>query len=224
MVTDMTDNKTKKAYALSRNVYDDTLTQTKWWSKLYIRCFWGGVDDVAIANHVLDMIPDDFAGKLLDVPVGTGVFTAGRYQSWPKAQIVGLDYSRDMLDQAKKRFSFHQLENTICIQGDVGNLVFDDEEFDVVLSMNGFHAFPDKERAFSETARVLKKGGIFCGCSYIKGQNRRTDLLVNAVLAPKGWFAPPFQSLDELRTKLAARYAKVEIQNQQSMACYRCVK
>jgi ubiquinone/menaquinone biosynthesis C-methylase UbiE len=46
------------------------------------------------------------------------------------------------------------------MQGDVGNLKFSNETFDIVLSMNGFHAFPDKEKAFSETARVIKKGGI----------------------------------------------------------------
>ena len=31
--------------------------------------------------------------------------------------------------------------------------------FDIVLSMNGFHAFPDKKKAFRETHRVLKPGG-----------------------------------------------------------------
>jgi len=36
--------------------------------------------------------------------------------------------------------------------------------FDIVLSLNGFHAFPDKEAAYRETYCVLKPGGIFCGC------------------------------------------------------------
>ncbi len=30
-----------------------------------------------------------------------------------------------------------------------------------MLSLNGFHAFPDKEAAYRETYRVLKKGGTF---------------------------------------------------------------
>ena len=33
----------------------------------------------------------------------------------------------------------------------------ENETFDMVLSMNGFHAFPDKDHAFQETWRVLKK-------------------------------------------------------------------
>lgn len=38
------------------------------------------------------------------------------------------------------------------------------ETYDIVVSMNGFHAFPDKERAFRETWRVLKNGGTFIAC------------------------------------------------------------
>ena len=34
--------------------------------------------------------------------------------------------------------------------------------------MNGFHAFPDKERAYSEVNRVLKAGGRLSGNSVAK--------------------------------------------------------
>lgn len=60
-------------------------------------------------------------------------------------------------------------------QGDVGALPFADESFDIVLSLNGFHAFPDKEAAYRETFRVLKKGGTFCGCFYVQGGCKRTN-------------------------------------------------
>jgi ubiquinone/menaquinone biosynthesis C-methylase UbiE len=129
-----------------------------------------------------------------------------------------------MLLQAQKRFSDSKLRNVTCMQGDVGNLKFSNETFDIVLSMNGFHAFPDKEKAFSETARVIKKGGIFCGCFYIKGQCKRTDFIVNSLLAKKGWFTPPFQSLEELRSKLSAIYTHAEVVNQKSIAYFKCVK
>ncbi|CUH96601.1 hypothetical protein P22_2691 [Propionispora sp. 2/2-37] len=214
----------KKAYAISKNIYDDTLTQTKWWSKLYIWFFWSGINDIEIADKVLDMIPSDFAGKLLDVPVGTGVFTLDKYRALTKAEITCVDYSEDMLLQAQKRFSDSKIRNATCMQGDVGNLKFSDETFDIVLSVNGFHAFPDKEKAFFETARVLKKDGIFCGCFYIKGQCKRTDFIVNFLLAKKGWFTPPFQSLQELRLRLSTMYSQVEIDNQKSLVYFKCTK
>lgn len=220
----MDNNNIKKAYACSKNIYDDMLTRKKWWSKLYIWFFWSNVNDIDMANRVLTMIPSDFSGKMLDVPVGTGVFTLDKYRVLPNAEITCVDYSEDMLLQARERFSASKLSNVTCIQGDVGDLNFGDETFDIVLSMNGFHAFPDKEKAFFETARVLKKDGIFCGCFYIKGQCKRTDFIVNVLLAKKGWFTPPFQSLEELRIKLLTMYSQVEIDNEKSMVYFKCVK
>ena len=43
----------------------------------------------------------------------------------------------------------------------MGALPLSDGSCDVVMSMNGFHAFPDKKKAFRETYRVLKPGGRF---------------------------------------------------------------
>ncbi|VUX40026.1 Methyltransferase domain protein [Blautia luti] len=39
-----------------------------------------------------------------------------------------------------------------------------------VVSMNGFHAFLDKQKAFHEIWRVLKPGGDFIACFYIRGK------------------------------------------------------
>lgn len=214
----------KAAYKASQNIYDDTLTQSKWWSKLYISVFWGGVDDVEIAKKVLNMIPDDFHGKLLDVPVGTGVFTAQKYKTLQQADINCLDYSDDMLQLARKRFKDGGLSHISCVQGDVGNLQFEDHTFDILLSMNGFHAFPDKDRAFSETARVLKPGGVFCGCFYVQGENKASDWIVKSFLSKKGWFTPPFYTFEELRRQLNGLYSKVELFNDRSMAYFKCIK
>ena len=75
------------------------------------------------------------------------------------AHITCLDYSIDMLGQARKRLGSHA--HIKCIQGDVGNLQMENESVDTVVSMNGFHAFPDKQKAFHEIWRVLKPGGNF---------------------------------------------------------------
>ena len=68
-------DKIQESYRQSRNIYDDVLTRSTWWSRLYMDIFWGGVDDNEIARKVLSYLPDDFSGKLLEVPVGTGVLT-----------------------------------------------------------------------------------------------------------------------------------------------------
>ena len=215
-------DKIQDAYESSKNIYDGVLTQGNFFSRMYIKLFWSGTDDNEIARKVLSYIPDDFLGKLLDVPVGTAVFTQRKWSSLKNAHITCLDYSTDMLEQAKRRLDGKAHIN--FIQGDVGNLQMDDESFDIVLSMNGFHAFPDKQKAFSETCRVLKSGGDFIACFYIKGKSKRTDWLVKNILAKKGWFTPPFQTEEELKNTLQKMYKKVELHVDGSMAYFHCVK
>lgn len=215
-------DKIQDAYESSKNIYDGVLTQGNFFSRMYIKLFWSGTDDNEIARKVLSYIPDDFSGKLLDVPVGTAVFTQRKWSSLKNAHITCLDYSTDMLEQAKRRLDGKAHIN--FIQGDVGNLQMDDESFDIVLSMNGFHAFPDKQKAFSETFRVLKSGGDFIACFYIKGKSKKTDWLVKNILAKKGWFTPPFQTEEELKNTLQKMYKEVELHVDGSMAYFHCVK
>ena len=215
-------DKIQDAYESSKNIYDGVLTQGNFFSRMYIKLFWSGTDDNEIARKVLSYIPDDFSGKLLDVPVGTAVFTQRKWSSLKNAHITCLDYSTDMLEQAKRRLDGQAHIN--FIQGDVGNLQMDDESFDIVLSMNGFHAFPDKQKAFSETCRVLKSGGDFIACFYIRGKSKRTDWLVKNILAKKGWFTPPFQTEEELKNTLQKMYKEVELHIDGSMAYFHCIK
>ena len=96
-----------------------------------------------------------------------------------KADITCLDYSVDMMGQAQEKADRLYLKNVTFRQGDVGALPFADGAFDIVLSLNGFHAFPDKEDAYREVFRVLKPGGTFCGCFYVKGEQKRMDWFVS---------------------------------------------
>ena len=215
-------DKIQNAYETSKNIYDDVLTQGNFFSRMYIKLFWSGTDDNAIARKVLSYIPNDFSGALLDVPVGTAVFTQRKWTALKNARITCLDYSTDMLEQAEKRLNGQA--HIRCVQGDVGNLPMADESFDIVVSMNGFHAFPDKQKAFAETWRVLKPGGDLIACFYIRGKNKRTDWLVKNILAKKGWFTPPFQTEEELRNTLSKLYRQIDIHVDGSMVYFCCVK
>ena len=150
------------------------------------------------------------------------MFTERKWARLKNARITCLDYSIDMLAQAEKRLRGYS--HIQCVQGDVGKLQMAGEAFDLVVSMNGFHAFPDKQKAFGETWRVLKPGGTFIACFYIWGKSRRTDWLVKNILAKKGWFSPPFQTEDELRAILQCLYRETDVHTDGSMVYFRCVK
>jgi ubiquinone/menaquinone biosynthesis C-methylase UbiE len=210
----------------ANSFYDEMMTHSSYLGSFVDYIVWGysKSDSDLINGRVLSYISENFSGKLLDVPVGTGILTIPFYSLIANADINCLDYSEEMLNQSREKAEKLNLKNIKFQQGDVGNLPYEDETFDIVLSMNGFHAFPDKEKAFSETFRVLKKGGKFCGCFYIKGQSWKTDFIVNNIYVKKGFFTPPFETLATFREKMEKIYKQVEIGNVKSLMNFCCIK
>ena len=215
-----------RKFGNSADLYDGIITRSTLTGKLVDSVVWGLNGELAAkwVNDALSSVPEGFGGKLLEVPVGTGVLTMPLYRSLPKASVTCLDYSADMMENARKRAEEMKLNNVSFVQGDVGALPFADESFDLVLSLNGFHAFPDKDAAFRETFRVLKQGGIFCGCFYIAGEFRRTDRFVQSIYVPKGFFSPPFETRESLTARLRAMYAEVNVSAVRAEGIFSCRK
>ena len=206
--------------------YDGMMTYSTWLGKAICRVVWNmdGEKNAAYLEKALSGIPEDFSGKLLEVPVGTGVLTMPVWQSLPQAEITCLDYSPDMMASAQEKAKRLGIANVAFTQGDVGALPFADENFDIVLSLNGFHAFPDKEAAYRETYRVLKKGGTFCGCFYIKDECGRTDWFIRHLYQPKGFFTAPYETQSSLRERLSRMYQNAEVSAVEGIGCFRCGK
>lgn len=75
---------------------------------------------------------------------------------------IGLDYSPEMIRQARKRLDKHHEhpDNLIFTAGNAMDLSYADESFDMVICVNALHAMPDAYRALCEMYRVLRPGGI----------------------------------------------------------------
>ena len=219
----------KNAYKLtgsSAGFYDGMMTYSTFLGKMICRIVWNmdGEKNLRYLENALSGVPEDFSGKLLEVPVGTGVLTMPVYRDLPGPDVTCLDYSENMMAAAKKRAEALGLSNITFLQGDVGALPFEDETFDVVLSLNGFHAFPDKEAAYRETFRVLKPGGTFCGCFYVQGGHKRTDWFVRHIYQPGGFFTPPYETEESLRTRLRGLYSEAEVSMTEGIGCFLCRK
>ena len=123
----------------------------------------------------LDRIPDDiirfYCGvgnpfelgsldqgqTILDIGCGAGVdcLIAGLMVG-SAGQVCGVDLSSEMVEKAKQHTETMELENITIRTGDVENLPFETDRFDVVISNGVFNLIPDKTSAFAETDRVLK--------------------------------------------------------------------
>ncbi|MBR0462378.1 MAG: class I SAM-dependent methyltransferase [Erysipelotrichaceae bacterium] len=219
----------KEAYkdlGKAHSFYDGMMTGTTVLGRAVVKTVWqmDKEDIMEYQAESFEAIPADFKGKLLEVPVGTGVLSMPVFRTLPEADITCLDYSPKMMEAAEKRAVDMNISNITFVQGDVGSLPFADGSFDIVLSLNGFHAFPDKEAAYKETFRVLKKGGIFCGCFYTEGSNLHTDRFIRSIYVKKGFFTPPFETVESLRKKLEGMYTKVKVNNVESIVTFQCIK
>ena len=216
------------AYRLTggSNFYDGMITCSTFSGKAVCRLVWdmNKAENDAYLEKAMAGIPENFSGKLLEVPVGTGILTMPLYQTLPQADITCLDYSSDMMGQAQEKAERLHLENVTFRQGDVGALPFADGAFDIVLSLNGFHAFPDKEAAYREVFRVLKSGGTFCGCFYVAGECKQSDWFVRHIYEKTGFFTPPYETVSDLKARLDGMYTDVDMGNLKSMAWFICRK
>lgn len=219
----------KSAYrslGATHSFYDGMMLGTTRIGRLMLKHVWRMTRDDALEYQAraLEPIPTGFAGKLLEVPVGTGVLSMPVWATLPGANITCLDYSEKMMEAAQNRARNTGIKNVKFLQGDVGALPFEDESFDIVISLNGFHAFPDKEAAYRETFRILKKGGIFTGCFYVEGSCAKTDKMIRRFYIKSGFFTPPFETVESLQTRLSGMYSEAKVQNVQAIATFRCVK
>jgi len=219
----------KNAYKLTgghASFYDGMMTYSTFLGKAICRMVWNmdREKNLDYLERALSGIPDGFSGKLLEVPVGTGVLTMPVYKDFPDADITCLDYSETMMSAAQAKAQYASISNIHFMQGDVGTLPFEDETFDIVLSLNGFHAFPDKEAAYRETYRVLKKGGTFCGCFYIQGGCGRTDWFISHLYQKKGFFTPPYETEKSLKARLGNMYSNADVSRVEGIGCFCCRK
>ena len=157
-------DKIQNAYETSKNMYDDVLTQRNIFSKLYIKLFWSGTDDNDIARKVLSYVPDDFSGKLLDVPVGTAVFTENKWSSLKNAPIV-------ILDEAT---AFTDPENENKIQKSIEELT---KGKTLLVIAHRLSTITDAEKII-----VLKNGCI-------EGEGTQEELIQNCPLYQRMWQA-----------------------------------
>jgi ubiquinone/menaquinone biosynthesis C-methylase UbiE len=102
--------------------------------------------------------------KVLDVGCGTGELTYKIKAHFAEAEVHGADLSKTMIEKAEKKNHARLVSFKI---GDVEDLPYDDDSFDVITCSHSFHHYPNKEKAMSEMYRVLKPNGrlmIVDGC------------------------------------------------------------
>ncbi len=113
-------------------------------------------------------LPTEFAGinegdTVVDLGSGAGndVFIA-RQLAGETGKVVGLDMTEEMIDAANKNNNKLGYKNVSFVLGDIEKMPIEDNFADVVVSNCVLNLVPDKQKAFREMYRILKKGAHFC--------------------------------------------------------------
>ena len=139
---------------------------------------WGHRPLTDWAIRFTDVQPAD---HVLDVGCGGGMAIKLIAQIVVEGFVAGIDYSEDMVQQARKRNAVAVHDGRVEIRyGNVSALPYGDEFFDKVISVEAFYFWPDPVANLQEVRRVIKPGGLLAlameGSKEAPNQQRQTAL------------------------------------------------
>lgn len=106
-------------------------------------------------------------GSALDVACGSGKLTALLARiAGPKGRVVGLDFSRNMLEVARSEHPGIEF-----LDGDALNLPFEDASFDACTIAFGLRNLADPVRGLREMLRVVRPGGRAVVLEFVRPPN-----------------------------------------------------
>ncbi|HNT74324.1 MAG TPA: class I SAM-dependent methyltransferase [Anaerolineae bacterium] len=109
-------------------------------------------------SRALALCPDPL---VLDVATGTARLARTLFaQPGYRGRLIGLDYSRKMLQEARRQTQMWSGRITLLWQ-DASQLPFPDNTFDAVTCLEALEFMPNPEGVLQEMARVLRPGGVF---------------------------------------------------------------
>ncbi len=119
-----------------------------------------GILHAGFIETVANMSPEQ--GRFLDVGTGTGRIAIGVAKNCPRAEVVGIDLSPEMLKVARANAEKEGVSGRVTfLMGDAKKILFDDASFDAVFCHNMLHHIPKPIEMAREMKRVMKPDAAF---------------------------------------------------------------
>ena len=112
----------------------------------------------------------------LDIGCGGGANVKKLLEKSPHGKVTGIDYSEISVEKSQK-INKAEISNKRCkiLQGNVMELPFENETFDVITAFETIYFWPDISGAFKQVYRVLKNTGTFMICNESNGENPKEE-------------------------------------------------
>jgi len=146
-------------------MYVDTLLRAQFgkpsglWGTLVMRPILN-LANMPLVDRTIELLDPQPKDVVLDIGFGGGYSLVTMAGKVPRGKVVGVDYSREMVDGAVRMIRAKSLDSRVRVQwGDVADLPFRAGSFHKVLTVNSLYYWPDLEAGLREIARVLKRHG-----------------------------------------------------------------
>ena len=116
-------------------------------------------------DMALSRMPVKTDSTVLEIGFGNGRFIGNLGAQLQAGKVSGVEISKTMIRQARKN-NRQLIEKGVVelLDGSIGQLPFDDDQFDMVATFNTLYFWPEPEKNIREVMRVLKPGGgFYCG-------------------------------------------------------------
>jgi SAM-dependent methyltransferase len=125
-----------------------------------------------IAKKIAEHYKLENGCKILDIGCGKGFLVYEFKKIFPNSEIIGLDISQYAIENSKTEIKSN------LILGNANNLPFEENYFDLVISLNTLHNLYcfDLFQSLKEIERVGKKNKYICVESY-RNENEKVNLL-----------------------------------------------
>ncbi len=135
-----------------------------------------------VADALVERVGVAEGQDVLDIGTGSGNVAIRAAERG--AKVTGLDVTPELFDAGRARAKEAGVE-VEWVEGDAGDLQFEDGSFDRVLSVFGAMFAPDNQEAANEMLRVTRPGGIFaCTAWTPEGLNGKMLTTMGAALPP----------------------------------------
>jgi ubiquinone/menaquinone biosynthesis C-methylase UbiE len=123
--------------------------------------FWGYAPRILMRQKLVEHVRLQPGDRVLDIGCGAGSnFPYIMEKIGETGELVGVDYSQEMLDEAQKLIDANGWKNVFLVQEDAAQLHMG-ETYDVVLSALAMVVIPGWEAAMQRAFEHVRPGGMF---------------------------------------------------------------
>jgi arsenite methyltransferase len=143
----------------------------------------GAIESFAGVGYFFDLAALGEGETVVDLGSGSGmdVFVAAT-QVGSKGRVVGVDFTVEQLDKARRLATEAGFDQVELREARIESVPSEDQSADCVISNGVINLSPEKEKVFTEAARILRSGGRIAIADIVSEQQLKESIVCDVDL------------------------------------------